>query len=115
MSSAPSYPGWKRFACVVLATMLLAAVGGRALASTLPGQNNENRPPAGEKEKTLKHQPPASTHGFDVSRAAHETPPGPGHGRAVSAVARAGHGSQQHHANGGGHERHSSNNGRHGE
>jgi hypothetical protein len=32
--------------------------------------------------------PPAWTHGYAVSKVAHDTPPGPGHGQAVSAVAR---------------------------
>jgi hypothetical protein len=32
--------------------------------------------------------PPAWTHGYEVSKIAHDTPPGPGHGQAVSAVAR---------------------------
>lgn len=32
--------------------------------------------------------PPRWTHGYEVSRVAHDTPPGPGHGQAVSAVAR---------------------------
>jgi hypothetical protein len=34
------------------------------------------------------HGPPAWTHGYAVSKVAHDTPPGPGHGQAVSAVAR---------------------------
>jgi hypothetical protein len=32
--------------------------------------------------------PPAWTHGYAVSKVAHDTPPGPGHGQAVSAAAR---------------------------
>jgi hypothetical protein len=100
--------GWKSAATIAVTVALLAAFTGLAFAKA--GTNSGSQPPAssgdsqGHANHANKHAdklvgrnegsgddaggPPPGTHGYEVSKIAHETPPGPGHGRAVSAVAR---------------------------
>ena len=119
--------GWKSAATIAVTVALLAAFTGLAFAKA--GTNSGSQPPAssGDRQGHANHankhanthadKPdgrnegsdddagglPPGTHGYEVSKIAHETPPGPGHGRAVSAVARSwagkkhpNHGNQGH-------------------
>jgi len=104
--------GWKSAATIAVTVALLAAFTGLAFAKA--GTISGSQPPAssGDRQGHASHAnkhankqadkpdgrdegsdddaggPPPGTHGYEVSKIAHETPPGPGHGRAVSAVAR---------------------------
>jgi hypothetical protein len=99
--------GRKSAATIAVTVALLAAFTGLAFAKA--GMNTGSQPPAssGDRQGHANHAnkhadkpdgnegpgddaggPPPGTHGYEVSKIAHETPPGPGHGRAVSAVAR---------------------------
>jgi hypothetical protein len=104
--------GWKSAATIAVTAALLAAFTGLAFAEA--GTSSGSQPPAsngdrqGQANHATKHAnrhgdkpddrneapddnaggPPPGTHGYEVSKIAHETPPGPGHGPAVSAVAR---------------------------
>src|SRR5215211_808549 len=84
---------------VSTAVLLLALGGGLALATGggKPGHSaarhaKQHAKPRRdqESERAEKKGLPTWTHGYLVSKAAHDTPPGPGHGAAVSAVARGG-------------------------
>ena len=117
--------GWKSAATIAVTVALLAAFTGLAFAKA--GTNSGSQPPAssgdrrGHANHANKHanthadKPdgrnegsdddagglPPGTHGYEVSKIAHETPPGPGpgHGRAVSAVARSWAGKHPNHGN----------------
>jgi hypothetical protein len=116
--------GWKSAATIAVTVALVAAFTGLAFAKA--GTNSGSQPPAssGDRQAHANHAnkhannhadkpdgrnegpgddaggPPPSTHGYEVSKIAHETAPGPGHGRAVSAVARSWAGKQHpKHAN----------------
>jgi len=91
MAVVPHRLGRRRLVAILVAVVLLVASSGLSLASSAHGRHSGHGEPA-----AAKHGPPAWTHGFDVSRAAHSTPPGPGHGRAVSAIARSGKGAGKH-------------------
>jgi hypothetical protein len=90
MTVSSYHAGWKRLVAVLVVGMLVAAAGGRAIGATSQGSDSGKPHPGKTKRVTERHQPPTKTHGFIVSQTAHEVPPGPGHGRAVSNVARTG-------------------------
>ena len=96
---------WRGAATIAAALVLLVAFGGLAYATAGSGSGDQpaphgaGRPNAkhsdadtdqreGQGEHDTREGPPPGTHGYDVSKVAHATPPGPGHGQAVSAVAR---------------------------
>lgn len=80
----------RRAAVILIAGAGLLSFGGLALAAS--DKNPGSAPaPAGAAKSEEKGEGtglPRGTHGYAVSKIAHETPPGPGHGKAVSAVAR---------------------------
>jgi hypothetical protein len=110
MKDRLQHDGWKTAATTAVTVALLAAFTGLAFAEA--GTKSGSQPPAssgyrqGHPNHANKNKqadkpdgrnggsgddaggPPPGTHGYEVSKIAHETPPGPGHGRAVSAVAR---------------------------
>jgi hypothetical protein len=99
---------WRGAATIAAALVLLVAFGGLAYATAGPGSGDQpashgagrpntkhsdadtdQREGQGEQgNHDTRQGPPPGTHGYDVSKVAHATPPGPGHGQAVSAVAR---------------------------
>jgi hypothetical protein len=96
-------PGWKSVVAPAATAALLVAFTGLAFAKA--GTSSGSHPsgsgadrrghatkqgdkPDERSDADAGGGPPPGTHGYEVSKVARETPPGPGHGRAVSAVAR---------------------------
>jgi hypothetical protein len=113
MGMRPPLSQRKFAAAGALTVCLLLTVSGLAVAQAVTSdgrQSHAANPRATDRgkqsvkkvEKAERHDdhaggPPKWTHGYAVSKVAHETPPGPGHGKAVSAAARSWGGKQHSH------------------